>query len=134
MARAKPMQDVTRSMRIKFVTGMTRSLLDKPYPPQFIMFAKGATGDHHIRRIRLRLAKSIGQISQRPLRPRRSACNEHDILVRHGTAALAVGWEGLAGCVQCVSITKLPVGASRDISGEASCRPYEKSCLCRPAS
>ena len=48
VARAKPMLDVTRSMRIKFVTGMTRSLLDKPYPPQFIMFAKGDEADRMI--------------------------------------------------------------------------------------
>ena len=40
-ARAVTLKDANRSRRIAFVTGLTRKMLDNPYPPQFAIFAKG---------------------------------------------------------------------------------------------
>ncbi len=41
VARAVTLKDASRSRRLAFVTGLTRKMLDNPYPPQFAIFAKG---------------------------------------------------------------------------------------------
>ena len=40
-ARALTMADATRKVRLGFVVGMTRQMLNRPYAPQFVIFAKG---------------------------------------------------------------------------------------------
>jgi len=40
-ARAVTLKDASRDRRLAFITGLTRQLLNNPYPPQFAIFAKG---------------------------------------------------------------------------------------------
>jgi len=44
-ARAVTLADSDRTRRIAFVTQLTNELLTKPYPPQFVVFAKGADAE-----------------------------------------------------------------------------------------
>lgn len=45
VARAVTLADSNRTRRIGFVTQLTNELLTKPYPPQFVIFAKGAEAE-----------------------------------------------------------------------------------------
>jgi hypothetical protein len=40
-ARGETLPDSDRTRRIGFVVELTRQMLDKPYPPEFVVFAKG---------------------------------------------------------------------------------------------
>ena len=40
-ARALTLADASREMRLGFVVGMTAKMASAPYPPQFVIFAKG---------------------------------------------------------------------------------------------
>ncbi len=40
-ARALTLSDANRETRLRFVVGFTQKMLQNPYPPQFVMFAKG---------------------------------------------------------------------------------------------
>ncbi len=40
-ARAITLADADRQTRLRFVVGFTHRMLQNPYPPQFVMFAKG---------------------------------------------------------------------------------------------
>ncbi len=40
-ARALALSDADRETRLRFVVGFTQKMLQNPYPPQFVMFAKG---------------------------------------------------------------------------------------------
>ena len=44
-ARARTMDEATRTLRIAFVTGITNQLLQRPYPPPAAIFAKGTHGE-----------------------------------------------------------------------------------------
>jgi hypothetical protein len=44
-ARAKMLPESGRRSRIAFVTGLTNQMLQNPYPPEFVMFAKGAEAE-----------------------------------------------------------------------------------------
>ena len=43
-ARAQTLPEADRSLRIRFVTGVTNETLQRPFPPTAAMFAKGAEG------------------------------------------------------------------------------------------
>ncbi|MDJ0949020.1 MAG: molybdopterin-guanine dinucleotide biosynthesis protein A [Alphaproteobacteria bacterium] len=47
-SRAVTLPDSDRGRRIAFVTALTNELLTKPYPPQFVVFAKGAEAEKMI--------------------------------------------------------------------------------------
>lgn len=40
-ARALTLHDASRQMRLNFIVGVTQQMMRNPYPPQFVMFAKG---------------------------------------------------------------------------------------------
>lgn len=44
-ARARTLPEANRSMRIRFVTGVTQQLQTRPFPPTAAMFAKGAEAE-----------------------------------------------------------------------------------------
>lgn len=44
-ARAQTLPESGRRSRIAFVTGLTNKMLQNPYPPEFVMFAKGAEAE-----------------------------------------------------------------------------------------
>ncbi len=44
-SRAVTLPDSNRGRRIAFVTALTNEVLSKPYPPQFVMFAKGGEAE-----------------------------------------------------------------------------------------
>lgn len=44
-ARAQPVPEASRLLRIVFVTGLTNRMLKNPYPPDFAIFAKGAEAE-----------------------------------------------------------------------------------------
>jgi len=44
-ARASQMPNATRETRLAFVTGLTHQQLSRPYPPNFVIFAKGAEAE-----------------------------------------------------------------------------------------
>ncbi|MGH6912258.1 MAG: molybdopterin-guanine dinucleotide biosynthesis protein A, partial [Geminicoccales bacterium] len=47
-SRAVTLPDSDRARRIAFVTALTNELLSKPYPPQFVIFAKGDAAEKMI--------------------------------------------------------------------------------------
>ena len=42
VARGRPLPQASRQMRVGFVVGYTTSQLEQPYPPEFVLYAKGA--------------------------------------------------------------------------------------------
>lgn len=44
-ARAETLPDSNRTRRIGFVVELTKRMLDNPYPPEFVIFAKGAEAE-----------------------------------------------------------------------------------------
>ncbi len=42
VARGRPLPQASRQTRIGFVVGYTTSQLERPYPPQYLLYAKGA--------------------------------------------------------------------------------------------
>jgi len=44
-ARARMLDEASRSLRIRFVTGVTQQLQTRPFPPTAAMFAKGAEAE-----------------------------------------------------------------------------------------
>ena len=44
-ARARTLPEASRSLRIRFVTGVTQQLQARPFPPTAAMFAKGAEAE-----------------------------------------------------------------------------------------
>ena len=44
-ARARTLPEASRSLRIRFVTGVTQQLQTRPFPPTAAMFAKGAEAE-----------------------------------------------------------------------------------------
>jgi hypothetical protein len=44
-ARAQTLPESGRRSRIAFVTGLTNKMLQNPYPPEFVMFAKGSEAE-----------------------------------------------------------------------------------------
>lgn len=48
VARAVTLKDSDRARRMRFVTQLTKELLSKPYPPQFVVFAKGSDAEKMI--------------------------------------------------------------------------------------
>ncbi|MFQ5959238.1 MAG: molybdopterin-guanine dinucleotide biosynthesis protein A [Alphaproteobacteria bacterium] len=40
-ARTLTLPDTNREVRLGFIVGMTQQMLSQPYPPQFVIFAKG---------------------------------------------------------------------------------------------
>ncbi len=44
-ARARTLPEASRSLRIRFVTGVTQQLQARPFPPTTAMFAKGAEAE-----------------------------------------------------------------------------------------
>jgi hypothetical protein len=41
VARAAKLADASRDLRIQFIVNITQQMLSKPYPPDYIIFAKG---------------------------------------------------------------------------------------------
>ena len=44
-ARAEPLPDANRESRIGFIVGFNREMRLRPYPPRFVIFAKGDEAD-----------------------------------------------------------------------------------------
>lgn len=44
-ARAETLPDSNRTRRIGFVVELTKRMVDNPYPPEFVIFAKGAEAE-----------------------------------------------------------------------------------------
>ena len=42
VSRGRPLPQADRQMRVGFVVGYTTSQLEQPYPPEFVLYAKGA--------------------------------------------------------------------------------------------
>lgn len=42
VSRGRPLPQANRQMRVGFVVGYTTSQLEQPYPPEFVLYAKGA--------------------------------------------------------------------------------------------
>ncbi|WP_119166446.1 molybdopterin-guanine dinucleotide biosynthesis protein A [Algihabitans albus] len=42
VSRGRPLPQASRQMRVGFVVGYTTSQLELPYPPEFVLYAKGA--------------------------------------------------------------------------------------------
>lgn len=42
VSRGRPLPQAGRQMRVGFVVGYTTSQLEQPYPPEFVLYAKGA--------------------------------------------------------------------------------------------
>jgi hypothetical protein len=47
-ARAEPLPDANRESRIGFIVGFNREMRLRPYPPRFVIFAKGDEADNLI--------------------------------------------------------------------------------------
>lgn len=47
-ARSLPIRQAARETRLGFVTGLTHQQLARPYPPNFVLFAKGAQAEKMI--------------------------------------------------------------------------------------
>lgn len=47
-SRGQAMPTASREVRLGFVTGLTHQQLSKPYPPTYVMFAKGAEAEKMI--------------------------------------------------------------------------------------
>ncbi|MEQ8349808.1 MAG: hypothetical protein RIB84_17190 [Sneathiellaceae bacterium] len=47
-SRAQVMPEASRATRLGFVTGLTQQLLSRPYPPGYVIFAKGADAEKMI--------------------------------------------------------------------------------------
>ena len=47
-ARAAALTDASREMRVEFIVNVTQQVLDKPYHPEFIIFAKGERAEKMI--------------------------------------------------------------------------------------
>jgi len=48
ISRARPLPDADRARRIAFITGITGEQLSRPHPPQYAIFAKGASAEKMI--------------------------------------------------------------------------------------
>lgn len=44
-ARAKVLESATRAMRIGFIVNLVKFMRERPYPPEFAIFPKGADGE-----------------------------------------------------------------------------------------
>lgn len=47
-SRAQVMPEASRATRLGFVTGLTQQLLSRPYPPGYVIYAKGADAEKMI--------------------------------------------------------------------------------------
>ena len=47
-ARAAALTDASREMRVEFIVNITQQMLDKPYHPEYVIFAKGERAEKMI--------------------------------------------------------------------------------------